>query len=421
MAEPGPGEQTSIESPDQSRGIVILGGAHGSLAVARSLGRRGIPVWLVSDRSHVACWSRYVARNLTWLGPEHPSALAFLLDLAAAERLEGWVLMAGGDADLRFVAQAHGTLSKAFAVASAPWDIARWVLDKRLTHELAESVGVHSPWSCHPADRSEVSRLAHAFPMILKPRTRMSRNAFTAAKAWRVEDSQQLLARYDRAVALAGAEAIAIQELVPGGGKAQFSYGAVWKDGKPVASLVARRSRQFPVDFGLTSTFVETIEQPAVEAAACRLLSHLGYSGLVEVEFKYDARDQRYKLLDINARPWTWLGLGTAAGLDLPYLAWTIALGKPAAGAKGRPGVAWTYASRDLAASTELMFRGALSPIAYLRSLLHPSAFAAFSADDPMPGLLDLPLSIVRLLRRHSGAVSSGRSALLRPQPSPGR
>src|SRR6516165_10718359 len=30
-------------------GAVILGGAHGSLSIARSLGRRGIPVWFIAD------------------------------------------------------------------------------------------------------------------------------------------------------------------------------------------------------------------------------------------------------------------------------------------------------------------------------------------------------------------------------------
>ena len=82
---------------------------------------------------------------------------------------------------------------------------------------------------------------------------------------------------------MVGERAIVLQELIPGSGSAQFSYAAVWHRGAPVASLVARRTRQYPVEFGYTSTFVETVEQSEVEDAACRFLRSLDYSGLVEV------------------------------------------------------------------------------------------------------------------------------------------
>src|SRR6185312_1463137 len=47
---------------------LILGGAHGSLAIARSLGRRGIDVALLTDH-HLAGFSRFVQRKFTWDGP----------------------------------------------------------------------------------------------------------------------------------------------------------------------------------------------------------------------------------------------------------------------------------------------------------------------------------------------------------------
>src|SRR5207302_4833666 len=133
------------------------------------------------------------------------------------------------------------------------------------------------------------------------PTVREQRNAFTRAKAWRVDDRSALLARYQEAAALVGERAIVLQELIPGGGSTQFSYAGVWHRGSPVASLVARRTRQYPIDFGYTSTFVETVHRPEVEDAACRFLRSLDFTGLVEVEFKYDARDGRYKILDVNA------------------------------------------------------------------------------------------------------------------------
>jgi D-aspartate ligase len=354
----------------------------------------------------IAKYSRYVARSFNWPGPAHENAAGWLVEFAVRHGLDRWALFAGGDEEVRLVAQRHAMLEEVYRVVTPPWEIVRIASDKRLTHEHAGAIGVDSPWSRYPQSREEVAALDCRFPVILKPRVHAGRNSFVAAKAWRVDDRAALLARYDEAAALVGSNAIAIQELIPGGGGVQFSYAAVWSEGAPVGSLVARRTRQYPVDFGVTSTFVETIEQAAVEEAANRFLASLRFSGLVELEFKYDARDGRYKLLDVNPRPWTWIALAGAAGVDLPWMQWRLACGQSVAPLRGRAGVGWTHASRDFASAVQQIFSGALAPSAYWAS--PPStAFAAFAPDDPLPGIVDLPVLFARLVKRRSAASPS--------------
>jgi predicted ATP-grasp superfamily ATP-dependent carboligase len=48
------------------------------------------------------------------------------------------------------------------------------------------------------------------------------------------------------------------------------------------------------------------------------------------------------------------------------------------------------------------MRAGNLSFRDYWRSLRTPLEFAVFAKDDPLPGILDLPLMVKRLLRRRS-------------------
>jgi predicted ATP-grasp superfamily ATP-dependent carboligase len=348
-------DQTSsnLQSSRGAEGAVILGGAHGSLAVARSLGRQGVPVWFVTHDHPIAKYSSFATRSFDWAGPNNKDSVDRLVEFAARHRLRRWVLFAGADDEVRLVAQHHAMLEQAFRLTTPPWAVARFACDKRLTHQHADSVGVDYPWSCYPRDRDELAAVDCRFPVILKPAFRSGRNAFTAAKAWRAEDRATLMARYDRAAALVGPEAIVVQELIPGGGDVQFSYAAVWSEGAPVASLVSRRARQFPIHFGFTSTFVETIEQAAVEEAACRFLAALRFSGLVELEFKYDIRDRRYKLLDVNPRPWTWIALGGPAGVDFPWIQWRLACGETLSPSRGRAGVSWTHASRDIVAAIQ--------------------------------------------------------------------
>jgi predicted ATP-grasp superfamily ATP-dependent carboligase len=183
-----------------------------------------------------------------------------------------------------------------------------------------------------------------------------------------------------------------IQELIPGGGDTQFSYGALCDDGRVVASVTARRGRQYPVDFGHSSSFVETVREPAVADAANRLLAAMRYSGLAEVEFKFDRRDGRYKVLDVNPRVWTWHALCGAAGVDFPYLLWRMVHGETVTEAHGAPGVRWVRMATDVPAAAAEIRRGRLSLAGYARSLRLPLQFSTFAADDPAPGLLAVPM-----------------------------
>jgi D-aspartate ligase len=422
MTAPPPGgpARTGMTISGDARGALILGGAHGSLAVARSLGRRGIPVWFVTHDHPITKYSRYVAQSMTWPGPDDEGATAWLIDLAARHRLDRWVLYPGGDAEARLIAHRHQALGQAFTLTTPPWATVRFACDKRLTHDHAESVGVDSPWSYFPSDRRGVALLDRHFPVILKPTIAAGRNRFTRAKAWRANDRAVLLARYDEAAALVGRDAIMIQEYIPGGGEAQFSYAAVWDRGKPVASLVARRTRQYPMDFGYTSTFVETIEHREVEAQAFRFLADLRYCGIAELEFKFDGRDGRTKLLDVNPRSWTWIALGATAGVDFPWIQWQLAMGETIPRLRGQAGCAWTHGSRDLVPAVRSIFDGTLAIADYARSLFGPLTFAAFAADDPWPGIVDLPVMADRLLTRRFGRtrVRRRRAAAARNRPA---
>jgi D-aspartate ligase len=366
----------------------------------RSLGRRGIPVCVLRDEHRLASLSRYASRCLPWPARDTPAQLDYLLELAERHGMTGWALIPTGDETAALVARHHAELQQRFVVTTPPWEVLRWAYDKRLTHELAGRVGVDCPRTYCPGSRPELSAWTGGFPAILKPAIKESFNRFTHARAWRVEDRDQLQERYEQASALVDPATIMVQELVPGGGEAQFSYAALCAGGKPIASVVARRTRQYPIDFARSSTFVDAVDEPGVEGPARSVLAELGITGLVEVEFKRDPRDGRYKLLDINPRVWGWHTLGRRVGCDFPFLLWQLVHGHPVPEIRGRAGVRWIRAATDLPTAMEAIWRGQLSVGAYLRSLRGPVEPAVFAWDDPLPGLLELPLLTALALRR---------------------
>ena len=183
-----------------------------------------------------------------------------------------------------------------------------------------------------------------------------------------------------------------VQELIPGDGRQQFGYGALYSNGRPLATMVVRRLRQHPPDFGRASTFVETVDEPEVEALSERVLGRIGYDGLVELEYKRDPRDGSFKLLDFNARTWGYHTIAPAAGVDFPYLSFRHALGLPVERQRATPGVRWVRLLTDLPTGFVQIRAGDFGIREYLRTLRSAHVEAVFSRTDPLPGLAELAL-----------------------------
>ena len=385
--------------PSRPAGVVILGGAHGTLALTRSLGIQKVPVWLVSNDTPLPSFSRYARRTMTWPGPDDDGAAAFLLDLAKVEGLGGFLLIAGGDPEVRFVSQSIDQLSAVFDVVLPRWERLKWVCEKPLLYRRARELGLAVPLTYEITSLEQARTAELRFPVILKPNMG-GRSRFARAKAVLTNDLQSFLTAYTWGAEEIGSENIVVQEMIPGGGESQFSYAALWNEGAPVAEFTARRTRQYPVDFGYTSTFVEVVDEPQLIDAARRLLGSIGHHGLVEVEFKRDARDGSMKVLDVNPRPWTWFRLGAAAGVDLGAMLWAIKSGQTVQAASARPNTSWMYLVRDMVAAGKLISSRRLTKRAYLGSFATVKAWADFTASDPVPALIDIPLTAWRVLTR---------------------
>ena len=115
--------------------------------------------------------------------------------------------------------------------------------------------------------------------------------------------------------------------------------------------MQARRRRQHPHEFGRASTYVETVEGLEFEEDSRRFLQELDYYGLVELEYKLDQRDGRYKLLDFNARTWGYHTLGAAAGVDFAALLFADQLGQTVLPVRARAGVSWRRLVTDVPAT----------------------------------------------------------------------
>jgi D-aspartate ligase len=384
----------AVASGTRPPGAVVVGGDYQGLGIVRSLGRRGVPVIVVDDERSISRHSRYTAAAVRV--PDlrtDEDVVEALLALTSDRDVGGWVVYPTREETVAALSRRREQLLEHFRIPTPPWSVTKWAWDKRNTYRHAAGLGIPTPRMWLVSSEDELHAIDAEPPFVIKPAIKEHFFYTTGCKAWRADTREQLVLRFRDAERLVGAEEVIVQELIPGDGRAQLAYCAFFKDGRARASMVVKRLRQHPVEFGRASTFVQTIECPELEEISVRFLRSIDYYGLVELEFKRDHRDGQTKLLDVNARTWGYHSLGQRAGVDFPYLLYADQLGRETPDRiRARPGISWIRLATDVPTVAGELVRRRLAWRAYLRSLRVSNVESVFSADDPLPAFAELAL-----------------------------
>jgi D-aspartate ligase len=375
-------------------GAIVISGDYQGLGILRSLGRRGVEVVVIDDEHSIGRYSRYAAGSYRFreLRTDEQIVRA-LLSVAERRDVEGWVVYPTREETVAALSRHRAQLLERFRIPTPDWSVTQFAWDKRNTYSRAAELSIPTPRTWRISSEDELDAVDGEPPYVIKPAIKEHFFYATKCKAWRANSRDELIQRFRAAAMLVGTEEVVVQELIPGDGDTQLAYCAMFKNGRPVASMLVNRLRQHPVDFGRASTFVRTIESPEIEEASMRFLRSIGYYGLVELEYKHDRRDGLPKLLDVNARTWGYHSLGPRAGVDFPYLLYADQVGLPVPrGLEARPGISWVRLATDVPTAAVELVRRRLDWRAYLRSLRMLDVESVFTPDDLGPGFAELAL-----------------------------
>jgi len=188
------------------------------------------------------------------------------------------------------------------------------------------------------------------------------------------------------------------------------------RDGRPLATFVARKLRQWPPGIG-TSASGEECRNDDVLATTVRVFGDVQFQGLAYLEMKRDSRTGRLKIIEPNVgRPTGRSAIAEAGGVELLLTAYCDALGLPlpAARAQQYGEARWVDLRRDAQAAVVAWRQGSLSPGQWTRWLLGPKAHAIWSLKDPAPFLTDLgqaAMSGVKMFRARGSETAPGGGA----------
>jgi predicted ATP-grasp superfamily ATP-dependent carboligase len=273
-----------------------------ALAAIRSLGRRGIDVISGSTRRLTrGAVSKYSARSIVYPSPEDEARFVECL-ADAVDHLGVDVVLPIGDATTRVLSKHKEEFGDRAAIPIAGWEAMEVASDKLRTLTFVDRLGIPTPATFEHV--TEVDR----FPVVVKQRL--------GAGGVRYVNTAGELALVDTSNAV-------VQEYVPGEG---WGFFALFDQGRERAVFMHRRIREYPVTGG-ASTAAESVYDPTLRALGLTVLRALAWHGVAMVEFKKDARDFQYKLMEINPKFWGSLDLSIAAGVDFPWLAVKLALG----------------------------------------------------------------------------------------------
>lgn len=383
-------------------GAVVVGGDYQGLGIVRGLGRRGVSVVVIDDERSISRHSRYVSGAYTVSDLRNDErTVDALLGLARHCDVDGWIVYPTREETVAALSRRRPQLLEHYRIPTPEWPVTQWAWDKRKTYRRAEELGIPIPRTWRVAAEGDLGTIDGEPPYVVKPAIKEHFFYATRRKAWRADSREELRARFRAAATLIPTEEIMVQELVPGDGESQLAYCAFFKAGTSVASMVVQRLRQHPPDFGRASTFVRTVDAPELEQTSVRFLRSIGFYGLVELEYKRDARDGSLKLLDVNARTWGYHSLGQTAGVNFPYLVYADQVGRevPSQNA-ARSGVTWIRLATDMPTAFGQIMRRRLNWRAYLRSLRQFDVESVFSEDDMRPALAELALLPYLVLKR---------------------
>jgi D-aspartate ligase len=362
--------------------------AHG-LAVARSLGRRGVQVHaLEANDALPGTTTRHAA-----LHPARDVNGAGLIDALLELRPQLGsirrppVLFLTNDNMVSVVAQAWPLLAEHYRLS---WShcretIAALVLKSSLQGQC-QRAGLRYPrtWQLDHADEADPLAPQLGFPVIAKPVRPL--RGFKVRLLHSSADLRRLAMEFPADFPLL------IQDWIPGTER-KLSFCALYLDrGRIVARFDGRKLRARPMGH---TTVAEPVQDDAVFDAAQRFFEGLDLTGPVSLELKRDAYGTPWVIEPTVGRTDFWLGCCIANGVDLPYLEYCHQAGLPLPTSKQRHRYVWVNAERDPLSIfwyASQVVRRALSQ--------RPVALLYWARDDIRPSLRSLRLAVGALSSR---------------------
>jgi D-aspartate ligase len=360
------------------------------LGVCRSLTAGGIPVWVVdTKRSNPALWSRY-ARSVLTDSLHGRGFVDFLRDLQRRIGERPFLIVTDEPA-LLTISEHREELEGLYRFRLAAHDTVLMLHDKARFHESAVH-GWQVPNGIVVRDGTDIPATVASLrlPMILKPADKRYFHEGRAPRLVVADSYPGAVSAAEGLLSLTGE--VLVQEVIEGpDDEIYFCLFYLGCDGETIGMFTGRKLASSPPGSGSTA-FCTAATEERLERTTREILDQVGYFGFAGVEYKRNARDGRFLIIEPTVGRTDWQEeVATLAGVNIPLMAYRHELGLeslPAGPVDNR--VVWQV-------SWIARLRQRRKPI--------PSGSVVFDGllrrDDPLPALVHYPGSAIDIATKH--------------------
>jgi protein-tyrosine-phosphatase/predicted ATP-grasp superfamily ATP-dependent carboligase len=363
-----------------------------SVAIARSLHRRGIPVEAASFQPEEPDLESRAIGQFHRLPSNRRDPEGFRRTLMSLLREKQFdLVIPTGDPSLAAVSEHYAELSEIVQIGAPPPHVVKRVLDKSLTLEAAKRCGIRVPFSARISSFDDLESTAPqlSFPVVVKP----EKKGAAAFRALYANNFAELHAALKRT----RWDGVLLQEYCPGIG---VGVELLIHKGECIAKFQHRRLKEAPVTGGVAILAVaEEIDTQLLESSM-KLLRALEWEGVAMVEYKVDRSTGASVFMEVNGRFWGSVSFPIAAGIDFPLYYWQLLHGeKPEVPTTYRARMRWRWSPGYFDRMQSVLSRGVTAPgpkPSFIRELVSSTVVlspfvkeALWSWDDPLPFLAE--------------------------------
>ena len=384
-----------------------------SLTVIREMGRRKIPVYAIFGntetstlRQYIVSSSRYIRKRIYFSEQDYEKNLLNCLLETGRTLSRPAVIIPVSDKDMEIISRNREKLAGYFRMCMPDHATIEKLLNKHQFYRFAKEEGLPISNTFFPEPEDDLTDIIPQlrFPCLIKPTWRQDAwfRKFRTQKVITVNHRDALLRSFKEAGKAAGN--CIIQEIIPGREDQIYcAFTFLDHSSEPLGMFICRKIRQYPAHFGDTS-MAESIQQPEVATLTRQICKQLGLKGYISIEFKFDAGDETYKIIEITpGRINRQTGISIQSGISIPGIWYDyLTCGNIASQESYQTNVRWISEFHELLSFPAYIKSRQFTLKNWLRSYKNVKGFEIFSRDDLLPFLLLFPVAAVRFLRNFS-------------------
>lgn len=305
-----------MKGEEKRHGVVVVEGHVQGLANTRLLGKKGLPVIIVDKADCIARYSKYCTKFFVCPDYVTDGFVQFLIELCVRENLYNWVILPSNDHAVYSISKHKTELSKYYKIITESIEVIKKIYNKRDLLTIAQNAGIPIPQTVMPEVANPMT-VNLRYPVIVKGNNGLSFYKKFKCKAVFLSHQDALKETWKGLLKEAQPHEYFIQEVIPPGHKT-VSVAVFSIDGIVKSYWMGVKLREHPVTFGTATCCKSTIDHELLELSE-RLIAQIGFTGVCEIEWLKDIRDNEPKLIEINARTWLWVGLAAVCGVNFPW------------------------------------------------------------------------------------------------------